>query len=127
MKKPFIIFALVVVAIAGVSAYFLLSASNKQKTPGVKLPSEETKSTPKEKNTILIKDFTFNPNTLTVKAGDTVTWLNEDGVVHTIKSTEFTSPNMKNGETFKFQFTVTGTYEYSCSVHPYMKGKVVVE
>jgi len=60
MKKPFVVLALVVVVIAGSLAYFLLSASNKQETPEVKLPSEETKTQPKEKNTITIKEFTFN-------------------------------------------------------------------
>lgn len=127
MKKPFIILAVVVVVIAGVWAFSLLSGGNKQKTPEVKLPSEETKTVPKEKNTITIKDFAFSPDTLTIKVGETATWVNEDGVVHSIKSADFTSPNIKNGETFKFQYIKAGTFEYTCGIHPYMKGKVVVE
>ncbi|MEK7447571.1 MAG: cupredoxin domain-containing protein [Patescibacteria group bacterium] len=127
MKKPFIILAVVVLVIAGVGAYFLLSSAYKQKTPEVRLPSEQTPQPPKEKNTITIKDFAFNPDTLTVKVGDTVTWSNEDGVVHSIKATDFTSPNIKNSETYKFQFTKVGTYGYNCGIHPYMKGKIVVE
>jgi len=126
MKKPFIILSIVVVMIAGVWAFLLLSSSSQQKNPEVKLPSEQT-NVPKEKNTISIKDFAFNPDTLTVKVGDTVTWVNEDGVVHSITSSAFNSPNIKSGETFKFQFTRAGTYDYNCSIHPYMKGKVVVE
>lgn len=115
------------VVIAGTWAFFLLSGSNQEKTPEVKLPNEETKTAPKEKNTITIKEFTFNPDTLTVKIGETVTWVNEDGAVHTVNSSAFNSPNIKNGDTYKFQFTVAGTYEYTCGIHPYMKGKIVVE
>jgi len=127
MKKPIVAFIVVVVVISGVGAYLLLGSTYKQKTPEVKLPSEQQTSQPKEKNTITIKDFAFSPNALTVKVGDTVTWSNEDGVVHTIKSSDFNSPNIKNGDTYKFQFTKSGTFDYSCGIHPSMKGKVVVE
>ncbi|MDO8507258.1 MAG: cupredoxin family copper-binding protein [bacterium] len=126
MKKPMVALIVVILLAAGVGAYFLLGSSYKQKSPEVKLPSEQT-NVPKEKNTISIKDFVFNPDTLTVKVGDIVTWRNDDGVVHSIKSTDFSSPNIKNGDTFKFQFVKAGTYEYNCGIHPYMKGKVVVE
>jgi plastocyanin len=127
MKKPFIVLTVLVVVIAGSLAYFLLSANNNKETPEVKLPSEETVTAPKEKNTVTIKEFTFNPDTLTVKVGEVVTWVNEDGVVHAVNSSAFNSPNIKNGESYKFQFTTAGTYEYSCGIHPYMKGRVVVE
>jgi len=126
MSKLIISFIVLVVIVAGVGAYYLYSAKYPQKNE-VKLPSEQQTSIPKEKNAISIKDFAFNPDTLTVKVGDTVTWVNEDGVVHTLKSTEFNSPNIKNADTFQFQFTKPGTYEYTCGIHPSMKGKVVVE
>lgn len=126
MKKPMVALIVVILLSAGIGAYFLLGSSYKQKSPEVKLPSEQT-NVPKEKNTISIKDFVFNPDTLTVKVGDTVTWRNDDGVVHKIKSDTFNSDNLKNGDTFKFQFTTAGTYSYSCAIHPYMTGKVVVQ
>ncbi|RJO60227.1 plastocyanin [candidate division WS5 bacterium] len=125
MKKPVIIFVIIVLIVSGIGAYLLL-VPEEPKAPEVKLPSEE-EIKPKEKNTIVIRDFKFNPETFTVKVGDTVTWLNEDGEVHTIKSAEFTSPNIKNGDSYKFQFLKAGIFEYVCGVHPYMKGKVVVE
>lgn len=126
MKKPIIAFIVVAVIVAGAGAFLLLGSSSKQKSPEVKLPSEQT-NIPKDQNTVSIKDFTFNPNTITVKVGDTVTWLNEDGAVHLIKSNDFNSVNLKNGDTFKFKFTKAGTYDYICGIHTYMKGKVVVE
>lgn len=126
MKKPVVILVFVVVVAAGVWAYSLLSQKS-PKLPEVRLPSEETKKPPQDKNTIIIKDFLFTPNAITVKVGETVTWVNEDGVVHTVKSADFASPNIKNADSYKFQFIKAGTFEYICGVHPYMKGVVIVE
>lgn len=127
MKKPFIIMGIAAVSAVIIWAYFLMFASKKEEAPEVRLPKEEPRAVPVEKNTVSIKSFAFEPETLVVKVGETVTWLNEDGAVHTVKSADFVSPNIKNRETFKFQFTKTGTFEYTCGIHPYMKGKVIVE
>jgi plastocyanin len=77
--------------------------------------------------TVSIENFAFNPQVLTVKAGSTVTWTNKDSVVHNIKSTEFTSPDLKQGETYQHTFDKAGTYEYTCGVHPAMTGKIIVQ
>ncbi len=126
MNKLWVALIIFIVVIAGAGAYFLLSSNYKPKMPEVKLPSEQT-NVPKDQNTVTISNFTFDPGTITVKVGDTVTWVNEDGVVHLIKSNDFNSENLKNGDTFKFKFTKAGTYDYICGIHTYMKGKVVVE
>ena len=70
----------------------------------------------------------FSAPTLTVKAGTTVTWTNRDDDAHTVTSTAntFRSPGLDTGETFTYTFTRPGTYEYFCSLHPLMTGKVVV-
>ena len=78
-------------------------------------------------NAILIQNFAFSPQTLTVNAGTTVTWTNDDSAPHTIKSDAFTSPVMNKGGSFSFKFDNKGSYDYSCSIHPSMKGKIVVE
>ncbi len=83
-------------------------------------------------NTITIKDFTFSPAALTVKAGTTVTWVNEDGASHTVVSDDgsrfpFTSPQLANGDSYPQTFTQVGTYTYYCSIHPSMKGTIIVE
>ena len=76
-----------------------------------------------------IDQFTFTPQRITVKAGTTVTWINEDDVPHTIASSSklFKSKALDTGDKFSFTFTTPGTYEYFCSVHPHMTGAVVVE
>jgi amicyanin len=76
-----------------------------------------------------IDQFTFLPQRITVKAGTTVTWINEDDVPHTIVSSSkvFKSRALDTADKFSFTFTTPGTYDYFCSVHPHMTGAVVVE
>ena len=79
---------------------------------------------------VTLQNFAFSPASVTVKVGDTVTWTNKDSAGHTVASdggTSFTSPTMATGATFSFTFTKTGTYAYHCSIHPSMKGTVVVQ
>jgi plastocyanin len=82
-----------------------------------------------KKNTIEIKDFTFNPQTLTVKSGDTITWINRDDEPHTVVSVGKKFQKSSALDTDQ-EFTITagapGTYEYFCSVHPKMTGTIVV-
>jgi len=79
----------------------------------------------------------FVPDTLTVSKGTTVTWTNGDTTLHTVTSgspesgnsgtgTEFDSSYLAAGKTFQHQFSISGTFDYYCTLHPYMKGKVVV-
>ena len=76
-----------------------------------------------------IDQFAFIPQRITVKAGTTVTWINEDDVPHTVASSSkiFKSKALDTGDKFSFTFTTPGTYAYFCSVHPHMTGTVVVE
>jgi len=76
-----------------------------------------------------IDQFTFLPQRITVKAGTTVTWINEDDVPHTIVSSSkvFKSKALDTADKFSFTFTTPGTYDYFCSLHPHMTGAVVVE
>ena len=76
-----------------------------------------------------IINFAFKPGTLTVPVGTTVTWVNKDSDTHSVQSTDkrFTSsPALEHGESYTFTFTTPGTYEYICSLHSFMKGKIVV-
>ena len=79
--------------------------------------------------TARIDNFTFEPATLTVKAGTTVTWINEDDIPHTVVATNraFRSKALDTDDKFSFTFTTPGTFEYFCSLHPHMQGSVVVE
>jgi amicyanin len=85
-------------------------------------------STP-ENAEVKIDNFTFAPQSLTIKAGTTVTWANEDDIPHTVASTSkaFKSKVLDTDDKFSFTFTSAGTYEYFCSLHPHMTGTIVVE
>ncbi len=76
---------------------------------------------------VSIEGFAFNPKTLTIEVGTTVTWTNNDTAGHDVKGDAFASPRMPLGGTFSFTFDTAGTFEYICGVHPSMKGTIIVE
>jgi plastocyanin len=81
-------------------------------------------------NAVSIDNFTFNPASLTVKAGTTVTWTNKDDIPHGIASSSnaFTrSKALDTNDSFSFTFTTPGAYQYFCYIHPHMTGTIVVE
>jgi len=82
-----------------------------------------------KKNTIEIRDFMFSPPTLTVRAGEKITWINRDDEPHTVVSVGKNFQKSSALDTDQ-EFTITavapGTYEYFCSVHPKMTGTIVV-
>jgi amicyanin len=78
---------------------------------------------------VKIDNFKFGPEDLTVAVGTTVTWTNRDDIPHTVVSTTgaFKSKVLDTDEKFSFTFTKAGTWDYFCSVHPKMTGKVIVQ
>jgi amicyanin len=78
---------------------------------------------------VKIDNFSFAPERITVKAGTTITWINEDDIPHTVASSAkpFKSKALDTDDKYSFTFTTPGTYEYFCSLHPHMTGTVVVE
>ena len=78
---------------------------------------------------VKIDQHAFIPQRVAVKAGTTVTWINDDDVPHTVASSTklFKSKALDTGDKFSFTFTTPGAYQYFCSVHPYMTGAIVVE
>jgi plastocyanin len=78
---------------------------------------------------ISAKNFMFNPGSITVKAGTTVTWLNLDDEPHTVFSDAglFRSSALDTQDHFSFKFEKPGTYHYLCTIHPQMRGTVIVE
>jgi plastocyanin len=79
-------------------------------------------------NAIDIDNFAFAPPTLTVHAGSTVTWTNKDEEPHTVVAGDgsFHSPGMGSQATYSFTFPKADTFEYVCSIHPFMHATVVV-
>ena len=78
---------------------------------------------------VKIDNFAFNPQQVTVHAGDTVTWLNHDDIPHTVtsKTLTFRSKALDTDDKFSFTFATPGSFPYFCSLHPMMTGTIVVE
>ncbi len=78
--------------------------------------------------TIEIKDFSFQPDSITVPVGTTIRWINGDQVSHTVTSNDgkFDSSAIEKDGQFNFTFSEPGTYSYYCKIHPSMKGVVTV-
>jgi plastocyanin len=78
---------------------------------------------------VKIDNFAFAPRRVIVKAGTTVTWINDDGIPHTIVSSTklFKSNALDTKDKFSVTFATPGAYEYFCSLHPHMTGTIVVE
>lgn len=82
-------------------------------------------------NKVAIADFAFQPMTVKVHAGTTVTWTNQDTTRHSIvadsgSAVELKSSLLSQGQTYSFTFTKPGAYTYHCVPHLGMRGTVVV-
>ena len=83
---------------------------------------------------VAIQNYGFNPQTVTVPVGTTVTWTNLDTVQHQITDSSttlapgllFISKPLGKGDSYSFTFTSAGTYQYYCMIHPYMRGTIFV-
>lgn len=76
--------------------------------------------------TVTVKSFKYAPATVRVKKGQSVTWRFKDGPVpHNVKGKGFKSKDLTSGS-YKHRFSKKGSYSYICTIHPNMKGKVVV-
>jgi plastocyanin len=82
-----------------------------------------------EASVVKIDNFTFSPATLTIAPGTSVTWTNDDDIPHTVvaKDKSFRSKPMDTGNQFSYTFATPGEYDYFCSLHPHMVGKIVVK
>jgi plastocyanin len=79
-------------------------------------------------NEVWIQGMVYNPSTITVTAGTTITWTNKDGVAHTVTSSTglFDSGSFGTNGTYSRTFATTGTFQYFCILHPSMIATVVV-
>ena len=76
---------------------------------------------------ISIDDMAFNPGSVDVQVGDTVTWTNNDDRDHTVVGDAFRSGNLRPGSSYSFQFNNPGRFSYGSSIYPRMKGSVNVK
>ncbi|MEQ0559974.1 cupredoxin family copper-binding protein [Amycolatopsis sp. NEAU-NG30] len=79
---------------------------------------------------VMMQDYAFSPASLTVRVGDTVTWMQHDTAPHDVVTTSapvaFRSPQLSAGQSWSYTFRQPGTYAYYCSVHPDMRASVTV-
>jgi plastocyanin len=104
---------------------------------------DDTKITPKSDVIMPIKvsrpgceqtDSCYIPSKFVIKQGNTVTWVNQDAAFHSVTSGYYGAPDgifdstyLDPEESFTFVFENIGTYDYFCTLHPWMKGQIVVE
>ena len=86
----------------------------------------ETAETIEKTAEVSFVDFALDPEELTVEKGTTVVWTNKDTVPHTVTGPTFTSGTMDRGQSYSFTFKDDGTFDYHCSYHPQITGKVIV-
>ena len=76
---------------------------------------------------ISIKNRRFLPSVIAAQVGDTVKWTNEDSVPHTVVGIELNSARLAPGESYQAVVTKAGTIDYTCGIHPDMKGQIKVQ
>jgi plastocyanin len=122
------------VALAAVAGLAACGGTTQTVAPGASdsMPNMPTATSaagaPVAANTVSIKNFAFAPAAVTVKVGTTITWTNTDQEAHTVTSKDgaFHSPVLNAGSTYHYTFTKPGTYNYLCTIHPFMTATVVV-
>ena len=115
--------ALLVVGAAGCSG----GASSS--TPPASTTTGGSTSAPADAGTaVTIANFAYSPADVTIKAGGSVTWTNNDSVPHTVTGPDFDSGPIAQGATFSHTFPTAGSFEYKCTIHPSMPhAKVTVQ
>jgi plastocyanin len=74
-----------------------------------------------------VRDFEFAPRSFTAATGERVEWENAGDQIHNVKGDRFFSRAMNAGETYSFTFRKPGEYDYVCTLHPQMRGTIVVD
>jgi len=116
-------------AVAGIAVCALLGAPTPSGAAQGNSATPATRVAKVEGPQVTIDNFTFSPATLTVPSGTTVTWTNQDDMVHTVTEANrgFSSQGLETGDTYAHTFTAPGIYTYFCALHPRMTATVVVK
>ena len=82
-----------------------------------------------EANVVTIDNFSFTPKELTVAVGTTVKFVNHDDIPHTVVETNkmFRSKALDTDDSYSYTFATAGSFDYFCSLHPHMVGKIIVK
>ena len=138
MGKKRIVIILIIVIIIGISLGIVILSQNTivqdvddQKTV---LKGDVIMSTKVSRPGCEKTDSCYTPSKIVIKQGNSVTWVNEDVAFHSVTSGYYDEPSeifdsgyLDPEESFTFVFENIGTYDYFCTLHPWMKGRIIVE
>jgi plastocyanin len=141
MRKSGLI-AIIILAVLIIGGALALNNNSTNNTPPPTSSSTQNKSNtsstasnsnqPSATGKVDIRNMMFTPSQITVAKGGAVTWTNNDSTAHTVVDdlSNVGGPNSGNiepGATYSFTFDKAGSYQYHCSIHPYMRGTIVVK
>ena len=124
-----VLLAVIVLGVLAFFGYRVYKNAYSTQAP-VTAPTPQAPSTlPTASAAVSLENFSFKPSDMTVSVGTEVTWTNNDSVAHTITvdDNSFGSGDLSKGDTFKHTFESAGTFNYHCSIHTSMKGKITVK
>jgi len=91
-------------------------------------PAGAAAADPPRRHEVVIQGLLYVPETLTVRPGDVVVWINKDPFPHTVTAAgAFDSGSVAAGKSWRFTAKTSGTYPYLCTLHTTMKGTLRVE
>lgn len=130
MKKIIVLLSVIFIALAGV--YFILRAPEKAEEviPEVAEPADYIDLEPAEENFVFMKGGEFRPGTLSISAGEAVTWFNHNTMEHTVTSIDsgvLDSGFLESGESYTHVFGEPGEFDYYSRPDPSITGKIIVE
>lgn len=139
MRKSWLIVgAVALVLVGGIIVWLVLGARPQNSSTNTINTNDSTATVEEEvvasQTTVTIKNSAFTPQNLKVKKGTTVKWVNEDAVRHNVVALNESAQGglpaenalLGKGESYSFTFETVGTFEYKCSPHPFMTGKIEV-
>jgi len=121
----------ILTATTGVEEVFAFGVPAAAVQAKVETTAQAAKATAPAGNVVEVKvdNFSFSPQTITIKPGTTVIWTNRDDIPHTVVSDDkvFKSKVLDTDDKFSFTFDKAGNFPYFCSIHPKMTGTVIVQ
>lgn len=136
MRTPLIIIILIVIAVGAVWYWSSLAPKSVQTATPTPTPTPTVSANPSgvlpalEPISVSIINYSFVPNTLTVKKGDKIIFVNKDPVPHTVTDVgKFDSGILQTGKSYLLDTTklAAGTYPYACTIHPSIRGTLIVQ
>ena len=127
MKKKLYVIGGILLLCASLAVIFAgCGSKNQTQTQSTQQQGNQQSGTQQGGVTVSMKNTAFNPKTLTVTKGTTVTWVNDDPVAHDVTGADFQSGSIGKGGSYSHTFDTVGTFNYRCTVHPGMDGTITV-